>query len=387
MRSAALLSFLAGIASLDLFLRSAPACAATAAYWRHEEGPAGGLIPDGPETVLDSSGNGNHMQTFASAFDPYTSATYTASVPPLALRSGLVNTLALDFGTGSDGTTPPGAEPNDDNYSTPDKPINSQVFTAMTVELAFNMKSVGPGQFQALFGKDGKPLGDAPGEPDSPIPPFKVMVRGDAFPNDIPNQLFVEWIDGDGDIHFLAGGETIATNTWHHVAFTLNSTDAQLWIAGTTGPYAMADSKADDYSGPADRVIIEEPLGFTIGRGMYNNGVTDWSNAIIDEVRVSDTVLASNQFLFVTAAGGGDADFDDDQDVDGNDFLRWQRGLGSPGTNANGDANGDGQVNATDLAIWKTAFGGPAATAVPEPSSVLLGLGAGLFCRRWRKAA
>ena len=56
---------------------------ATAAYWRHEEGPAGSLVPDGPDTVLDSSGNGNHMQTFSSAFADYTSPTYSASVPPL----------------------------------------------------------------------------------------------------------------------------------------------------------------------------------------------------------------------------------------------------------------------------------------------------------------
>ena len=39
---------------------------------------------------------------------------------------------------------------------------------------------------------------------------------------------------------------------------------------------------------------------FTVGRGMYNGGVTDWSNALIDEVRISDTVLTPNQFLFVT---------------------------------------------------------------------------------------
>jgi hypothetical protein len=62
------------------------------AYWRHEEGPNGALIPPGPDTVLDSTGNGNHMQTF----DPgFTSATYTSTVSPVPLRSGLPNTLSL----------------------------------------------------------------------------------------------------------------------------------------------------------------------------------------------------------------------------------------------------------------------------------------------------
>jgi hypothetical protein len=45
-------------------------------------------------------------------------------------------------------------------------------------------------------------------------------------------------------------------------------------------------------------VIIDEPLGYSVGRGMFNNGVTDWADAHIDEVRISDVVLASNQFLF-----------------------------------------------------------------------------------------
>ncbi|MFX6605387.1 hypothetical protein ABTG65_20260, partial [Acinetobacter baumannii] len=57
--------------------------AATMAYWRHEEGSNGALIPAGPDTVLDSSGNGNHMQTFNPAF---TSATYTSTVSPVPLR-------------------------------------------------------------------------------------------------------------------------------------------------------------------------------------------------------------------------------------------------------------------------------------------------------------
>ncbi|MBA3480607.1 MAG: PEP-CTERM sorting domain-containing protein, partial [Pirellulales bacterium] len=38
---------------------------------------------------------------------------------------------------------------------------------------------------------------------------------------------------------------------------------------------------------------------FTVGRGMFGGGITDWSDALIDEVRISDTALPLNQFLFV----------------------------------------------------------------------------------------
>src|SRR5690606_17154808 len=103
------------------------------------------------------------------------------------------------------------------------------------------------------------------------------------------------------------------------------------------------------------------------------------------EVRVSDSFLTPEEFLFVTAPGGDDADFDDDQDVDGADFLIWQRGFGGAGSNGTGDANGDSQVNAQDLAIWKAAFGGAAVSAVPEPTGAALGGLALLGLARLRK--
>jgi hypothetical protein len=66
------------------------------------------------------------------------------------------------------------------------------------------------------------------------------------------------------------------------------------------------------------------------------------------------------------------ADFDGDSDVDGADFLTWQRGLGttSAATQAEGDANGDQKIDASDLALWKTHFGGAtSAVQAPEPSA------------------
>jgi hypothetical protein len=54
------------------------------------------------------------------------------------------------------------------------------------------------------------------------------------------------------------------------------------------------------------------------------------------------------------------ADFDSDGDVDGRDFLAWQRGHGmATPTRANGDANNDGQVNAADLLVWQGQYGSP----------------------------
>jgi hypothetical protein len=97
------------------------------------------------------------------------------------------------------------------------------------------------------------------------------------------------------------------------------------------------------------------------------------------------------QFFYHLAGGGAfltagdvqyispviDADFDNDGDVDGRDFLRWQRGVGLSGsaTNAQGDADGDLDVDRQDLAAWESRFGtsGNAAASlsvVPEPGGV-----------------
>jgi hypothetical protein len=269
----------------------AAAQAAPVAYWRHEEGTNGGLIAAGNDTVVDSTGSGNHMQTF----DPtFTSASYTSAVSPLPLRSGLPNTLALDFGPGGDGP-----DRNDDNFTANDKPIETHLFSNLTVELAFKMDSVDG--FQALVGKDGCPLcpGNVPPGQDRPVPPFKVLIRNDDFPDSIPKQLFIEWIDGDGDVHFVNSGQTTTVGSWNHVAFVLTATDAQLWVAGETTPYTLLDSISGDFAGADGRVLINDPTPWTAGRGMFNNGITDWVDARIDEVRIGDTALSPNEFLFV----------------------------------------------------------------------------------------
>jgi hypothetical protein len=66
---------------------------------------------------------------------------------------------------------------------------------------------------------------------------------------------------------------------------------------------------------------------------------------------------------------GPTADFDADGDVDGQDFLRWQTGVGKIGAmRHDGDSNGDGAVNQADLAVWRQQFGSTMTTGVPEPA-------------------
>jgi hypothetical protein len=107
----------------------------------------------------------------------------------------------------------------------------------------------------------------------------------------------------------------------------------------------------------------------------------------------SDT--AGNGFAgAVRYIGGLPGDFNGDARVDGADFLAWQRSFNSsvaPGTGA--DGSGNGIVDAADLALWKANFGttpavGAAAgavAAVPEPTTVALGVMAVASCFAFRQ--
>lgn len=73
-------------------------------------------------------------------------------------------------------------------------------------------------------------------------------------------------------------------------------------------------------------------------------------------------------------------DFDSDGDVDGIDFLTWQRGFGTTtgAMRSQGDGTNDGRVNSADLALWANQFGTVPVSAVtvtiPETGTVKLAI-------------
>ena len=120
---------------------------------------------------------------------------------------------------------------------------------------------------------------------------------------------------------------------------------------------------------------------------------------IADNIAVSSTGLASAMDIMISNQPGGvgdvvtywdnvslrvdpilDGDFDADGDIDGNDFLLWQRGE-SPNPSSS-----------ADLAKWRNAFGAgtsvPAQVAgqavIPEPSSLILAAGCSVGALKWK---
>lgn len=76
------------------------------------------------------------------------------------------------------------------------------------------------------------------------------------------------------------------------------------------------------------------------------------------------TDFSSSYALYQQCTESG-ADFDFDGDIDGADFLNWQRGLGKSGQfmTTYGDADGNGQVDQADLNFWMSQYGAPPGAA------------------------
>ena len=71
------------------------------------------------------------------------------------------------------------------------------------------------------------------------------------------------------------------------------------------------------------------------------------------------------------------ANFNDDNSVDGTDLAIWRQNFGTPSgaTTLLGDADGDEDVDGRDFLVWQRQFdGGNALQSIPEPSTI------GLLC-------
>lgn len=108
---------------------------------------------------------------------------------------------------------------------------------------------------------------------------------------------------------------------------------------------------------------------------------TPFGRALTGEVEDYLVTLAASPAAVVT---GMPADFDQDNDVDGADFLTWQRNLGmtSGAGQSHGSTNGDGDVDGADLNAWGLQFGQTAASSGSSsgssvPAATTLGVGAG----------
>ncbi len=180
---------------------------------------------------------------------------------------------------------------------------------------------------------------------------------------------FDEFI-ADGSDAFIPGGliqrtfsdldpqDGVDSGSVHkHLVLTLDDNDGNPGTTPAAGIYMIAWQARSAGFEPS------EPFLFVHRTSSFSTAAldlaVDWATANYD--MLSSPVLKG--------------DFDGDADVDGADFLTWQRTLGSaavpPGMGADGNVNG--VVDGLDLLVWREGFGAPpmapALASVPEPTS------------------
>ncbi len=159
----------------------------------------------------------------------------------------------------------------------------------------------------------------------------------------------------------------IADPKWTDV----NSLDFAAPIPINTGAAGAKDGNAAANRTAKTPVAIIPAAGLPFGSTMFIRWVPLDLATAEDGLAIDDLIFSHNP----------SPDFDLDGFVDGDDILRWQRGLGttSGASVSNGDANKDGAVDTLDLFLWRQLYAGPpfaataAAAPVPEPATPLLG--------------
>jgi|GEM_PF-1176042 len=110
-----------------------------------------------------------------------------------------------------------------------------------------------------------------------------------------------------------------------------------------------------------------------VSLGTYD--FTPGSHTMVLDAQASSggsVVIADAARVVLSSVPPTSADFDQDADIDGRDFLAWQRGFGlaSGAEISDGDADADGDVDATDLQVWQTTFGQSAAQNLAAPETL-----------------
>jgi hypothetical protein len=272
--------------------------AATNAYWRFEEGPAGANVPHGgqPDGVFypgtaDSSGNGNALSVWTEGWAGYA---YRATA-----AGSTANGAANNFSVVNTGGYPA--------MFTDSAAMRTMSPAAFTVEASFRLEN---GGYKTIVGRDSRGTATINGD--------LAALYFQAVPN---NGLAIKFCDVSGVWHEAVaannsyvgydwGSNPTGMNTpWYSMAGVSDGTTLSLYLRNISSGGLWQLIAQTDMTGSSANTALTAGAGsggdwtagnWSVGRGLYAGGHGDRAYGYIDEVRISDAALGVGDFLMVT---------------------------------------------------------------------------------------
>lgn len=286
-----------------LVCQASIALGGTVAYWRFEEGPADGPVlkggvPDGQfyPGVADSSGNGNTLSAWSEggyAGYAYRTRVAAGTVP----QTGAANNFSVANTGGVPGM-----------FTQSGAPIQSISPAAFTVEVTFMPEN---GGYRTIVGRDSRGTATI----DQALAALYLQL----LPED---KLAIKFCDVSGYWHEAISDPAVVqgfpfpdfdAGRWYHAAAVSDGSTLSLYLNDVTAGqgYQLVAQTDMTISGSPNTALtpgggsgVDWQAGtWTVGRGLFNGGHGDRAYGFIDEVRISDSALTTDQFLFVPEPG------------------------------------------------------------------------------------
>ncbi len=293
--------FILGAMVAVLVCQVGMAVGGTVAYWRFEEGPADAMVAHTlgngvfEPTVVDHSGNGNDLSAWTA--EGWAGEAYRTDVAASTVRlTGAANNFSVQNTGGYPG------------MFTGSESMRTMTPSAFTVEASFMPEN---GGYRTIIGRDSRGTATINGDlaalyfqiiPDNAVAVKFCDVQG----------FWHEAISAAGAVAGFAYPDSAAGH-WYHMAAVSDGQKLSLYLndVDAGGGYKLLVSTDMTTSGSTNTALTAG-LGsggdwvagtWTVGRGMYAGGHGDRAYGFIDEVRISDSALGVNEFLYAPEPG------------------------------------------------------------------------------------
>jgi autotransporter-associated beta strand protein len=240
-------------------------------------------------TIPDVTGNGNTLSVWEAGGNA--GYQYRTDVPfAIVPKTGAANNFSVKntgggpaMFTTSSASLPTGVD------------VETMTPSAFTIEVSYKPEN---GGFRTVVGRDAQNVSTS----NASLAALYVQARPD-------NSIGIEFTDAAGNTHdaFSPAGVVHGfdfgtdpdgtTGTWYNLAAVSDGSTLKMYVNGAlvaSTPFTSADPRlAIGTTSGGDWHAGE----FSVGRGLFNGGHTDRAYGYIDEVRISNTALATNQLL------------------------------------------------------------------------------------------